>query len=122
MANETGKEAPPDEPRRPRFAEGFPRVPELDALVEAFSAGDYARVRREAPKLAERSDDEEVKKAARNLRQRVEADPLAIWLLVLTAALLVGLAGYWVIKAHPHGADEGHGAAPPGTSASANAQ
>ena len=86
MANETAPEAPrpdapsarADEPRRPRFSRNFPANPELDALVAAFEAGDYGRVRRDAPRLAERAEDPEVKRAAKTLRSRVEADPLAI--------------------------------------------
>jgi hypothetical protein len=81
---------------RPTFAASFPRVPELDALVDAFVRGDYQLVRTEAPKVAAQSEDEEVKRAAALLRARTDADPLAIWLLALTALILVFLSGWWV--------------------------
>lgn len=82
---------------RPAFAERFPRHPELDALVRAFEEGDYARVRVEAPKLAERVEDAAVAEAARELRKRLDPDPLAYVLFGLTTALLVFLVGwfYW---------------------------
>jgi hypothetical protein len=86
--------------RRPSFATNFPRTPELDALVSAFAMGDYARVRLDAPKLASASDDPEVKRAARLLRARIEADPLAVWLLVATGALLLALTAWWVAHGH----------------------
>jgi len=63
----------------PLFAEGFPRDPALDALVDAFARGDYARVRREAPKLL----------------ATAESDPLAVVLLALTGVLLVVLTAWW---------------------------
>lgn len=97
-------EARADEPReredRPAFARGFPEDPALEALVLAFEAGDLARVRREAPELAEKTDREDVRAAARELRRRVDPDPLAVYLLGIAALLLVFLAGwYWL---HPH--------------------
>jgi hypothetical protein len=85
---------------RPSFAESFPRTPELDALVDAFADGDYARVRREAPALAAKSEDEAVKAAALELVARTKADPLAVWLLVLTGALLVFMSAWWIAKGH----------------------
>lgn len=91
-------EAPRDDV--PAFALSFPRDPALDALVEAFEQGDYARVRRESPALAKATDSDEVRAAARELARRVEPDPLAVYLLLGAAALLVFLAGwYW---SHPH--------------------
>src|SRR5258708_28661660 len=85
---------------RPTFAEAFPRTAELDALVDAFAEGDYARVRRDAPGLAAKSEDEAVKAAALELVARTKADPLAVWLLVLTGALLVFLSAWWIAKGH----------------------
>ena len=87
--------------RVPAFARDFPRDPALDALVEAFADGDYARVRAEAPKLARESEDPAVQKAARELRARVEADPLAVKLLLVTGALLVALAAWWITHGLP---------------------
>jgi hypothetical protein len=85
-------------PRRdvPGFAEAYPRHPELDRLLDAFERGDYAAVRAGAPRLAESAKDEDVRRAARELRLRIDPDPLAAWLLLVAAALLVFLAGwYW---------------------------
>ena len=96
-----------DEPARPAyrddvpaFALSFPKDPGLDALVAAFEAGDDARVRREAPALAKSTDRPEVRTAARELRKRLDPDPIAVYLLGTAALLLVFLAGwFWM---HPH--------------------
>jgi hypothetical protein len=84
-------------PRRPAFAADFPSAPELDALVDAFAGGDYARVRKEAPRLAQSADDPAVRAAAAVLLDRTKPDPLALLLLAVTAVLLVAMTGYWVI-------------------------
>ena len=86
---------------RPSFAADFPANAELDALVEAFSRGDYARVRAEAPALAKSTDDGAVRAAANTLLDRTRPDPLAVRMLLLTAALLLVLAGWWIVKAKP---------------------
>jgi hypothetical protein len=91
--------------RRPAFARDFPRTPALDALVDAFARGDYARVRNEGPKLAASADDENIRGAARTLVARTNPDRLALWLLVLAGALLAILSGYWIVQEHasaPH--------------------
>jgi hypothetical protein len=80
----------------PRFATDFPRHDELDALVDAFARGDYATVRRDAPKLATATDDEAVKRAAQLLRERIEPDPTSRMLFVIAALLLVFLTAWWV--------------------------
>jgi hypothetical protein len=82
---------------RPAFTRDFPRTAELDALVAAFAAGNYARVRSEAPLLAS-SSDEAVKSALRILVERTEPDPLASALLVVTALLLGVLALFWISR------------------------
>jgi hypothetical protein len=88
-------------PEKPAFARDFPSDPALDALVAAFEAGDYARVRREAPALAQSTDRDDVRAAARELARRLTPDPVAVYLLALSAVLLAFLAGwYWL---HPHG-------------------
>lgn len=92
---------------RPPFAERYPRSPELDALVLAFEAGDYARVRRGAPELAASSDDEAVRAAARDLRARIEPSPAMGWIIVLTAVLLVALSWWWIAHDGPGGANLG---------------
>jgi hypothetical protein len=80
---------------RPAFARDFPREARLDALVRAFADGDYARVRRDAAKIAETAERDDVKLAARALLDRTRADPLTIGLLSLTGALLLALSLYW---------------------------
>jgi hypothetical protein len=86
---------------RPSFANDFPRTPEVDALVDAFARGNYARVRAEAPRLERATDDTHVKRAARILVERTGPDPLAAGLLALTAVLLLVLAGYWMAHGKP---------------------
>lgn len=96
------KGAARDEAREdvPAFAIGFPRDAALDALVAAFEAGDYARVREGAAKLIHETKRDEVRAAARELLRRLEPDPLAKALVALAGALLVILsAWYWT---HPH--------------------
>ncbi len=87
--------------RRPSFANEFPRLPALDALVDAFARGDYARVRAEAPKLAATTDDAAVREAAKTLVDRTKPDRLAVGLLVLTGVLLVAMTGYWIVNGKP---------------------
>ncbi len=79
---------------RPRFLLAFPKHPDLERLVDAFEAGNYALVRAEAEALAERTESRAVRDAALELRRRIEPDPLAKYLLALTAVLLLSLA-YW---------------------------
>jgi hypothetical protein len=90
--------------RRPSFAAEFPASSELDALVDAFARGDFARVRADGPTLVKASTDEAVRAAARTLVERTKPDPLAVKLVLLTGALLVVLAGWWIV----------HGKAPAG--------
>jgi hypothetical protein len=77
---------------RPRFLLAFPQDPDLQRLSAAFEAGNYALVRAEAEALAERTQSTAVRDAALELRRRIEPDPLAKYLLALTAALLLSLA------------------------------
>ncbi|MFO0761359.1 MAG: hypothetical protein U0359_33080 [Byssovorax sp.] len=84
----------------PAFAQSFPADPALDALVAAFEQGNYAKVRAEAPALAERADDPKVQAAARVLLQRLDPDPIALYLMGTAALLLAFLAAwFWM---HPH--------------------
>jgi hypothetical protein len=80
---------------RPAFMLEFPRDPELEALMQAFELGDFARVRAEAEPLAQRTTDEAVRRAARELRRRIDPDPLLLLLLGLSIALFVFIA-VWV--------------------------
>jgi len=77
---------------RPRFLLAFPQDPDLMRLAAAFEAGNYALVRAEAEALAERTESPAVRDAALELRRRIDPDPLAKYLLALTAALLLSLA------------------------------
>jgi len=81
---------------RPAFAQDFPHTPGLDALVDAFARGDYARVRADGPGVERSSDDEAVKRAARTLVERTGPEPLAVALLALAALLLLILAAWAV--------------------------
>jgi len=80
--------------QRPRFLQAFPDNPELVELVRAFEAGNYARVRREAPALAQRTSDARVRAAARELRRRIDPDPALRYILIAALALLVVLV-WW---------------------------
>jgi hypothetical protein len=96
-----GREAAKKEWGFPRFAKDFPPDAELDALVVAFTKGDYATVREGAPKLAARTEDEAVKRAAETLRARIEPDPGSRILFAFAAALLVFLTIWWVTHDGP---------------------
>ena len=76
---------------RPEFVLGFPEDPELERLISAFEAGNYAFVRREAPELAKKTNDPAVRDASLELRRRIEPDPLAMYLLLISVLLLVFL-------------------------------
>ncbi len=84
----------------PRFARAFPDDPELQALVRAFENGRYAHVRKHAPALAAGTDNPKVAEAARELRRRLDPDPLARNLLLAAIALLVVLA-IWSFQHQP---------------------
>lgn len=86
----------------PAFARDFPRDAELDRLVVAFTNGDYAGVREHATTLAERSDDDPVRQAARLLVERTRPDPAARWLFAFAAVLLVALTAWWTLQPTPH--------------------
>ena len=82
------------------FTRAFPVDPELSRLVEAFEAGDYLTVRKGAPALAERTTDPAVRKAALDLRRRIEPDPAQLYLLGLTFALLGFLVLWFYLHKH----------------------
>lgn len=84
----------------PVFARAYPADPELDRLVEAFERGDHAAVRAGAERLAKASEAEEVRRAAADLRRRVDPDPLAVKLLLAAIALLVLLSAWYWSHAH----------------------
>jgi len=85
---------------RPAFLLDFPDDPELERLIEAFEAGDFYSVRRGAPELLRRSPDEEVRRAALELRRRIDPDPLLVVLLLFTLSLFVFIAA-WIYTRSP---------------------
>ena len=95
----------------PAFARDFPREKELDSLVQAYARGDYLAVRKGAAMLLAREGlDEDVKQAARVLRERTEPDRTARVFFYLAAALLVLLTTYWLTHNGPD-----HHISPPAT-------
>ena len=97
-----GAPSPPARPRlnalgeeRPSFLLEFPDDPELERLIAAFEDGDFSRVRREAPALARRTLDERVRRAALELRRRIDPDPLLLVLLAFSLALCAVIVA-WV--------------------------
>lgn len=85
---------------RPAFLRSFPADPELDRLVAAFEAGDYATVRERAPELAERAEDPRVRDAALELARRIEPDPLIRYMLFASIGLLLFLVLYFYSHKH----------------------
>jgi hypothetical protein len=79
---------------RPAFLLAFPVDPELEALIAAFEEGNFARVRKEAPELARRTSDEAVRRAALELRQRIDPDPLLILMLLLALGLFTFIVSW----------------------------
>ncbi|HEY8945655.1 MAG TPA: hypothetical protein VIM73_15405 [Polyangiaceae bacterium] len=79
---------------RPRFLLKFPQDPELETLIAAFEAGDYARVRARATALAERTESADVKRAAEELLRRIEPDPLVKFLLLVAIGTFVAIVAY----------------------------
>lgn len=76
---------------RPRFLLDFPHDPQLELLIRAFEAGNYAYVRQNAERVATEATSEAVRDAARELRRRIDPDPLAKYLLLISILLLVFL-------------------------------
>lgn len=92
---------PPADLEKPLFAQGWPASPELDRLLLAFERGNYAYVRSEAPRVAERASDPAVKAAAVDLRRRIDPAPLAGILVIIAIGLLVVLAAHYLGKHNP---------------------
>jgi hypothetical protein len=80
---------------RPAFLLDFPEDPELERLILAFEAGNFAQVRAQAPQLAASTTDDAVRRAALELRRRTDPDPLLLVLLGLCIVLFVFLVS-WV--------------------------
>ncbi len=85
----------------PPFTAGWPRDEALEQLVEAFARGDYRRVRDEAPRLADKTEDDEVRRCALELKGRIEPDPMGK-VLIGVAGLLLAFLAYWYLV-HRHG-------------------
>ena len=121
MSDEAAASAPPPQPRKKKrkakaaapevaappiggaerapFLDAFPSDPELDLLVVAFEEGNYALVRERAPRLADSTDREDVRRAAAELRRRIDPDPLTLYLLLAALALLAFFSvWYWTHK------------------------
>jgi len=88
-ASEAGAVLNAEGRERPRFLLEFPDDPALQQLVRAFEAGNYRAVREGAAKLAESTEDPIVRAAARELRRRIEPDPLMKYLLFVALGLFV---------------------------------
>ncbi|MFO0614385.1 MAG: hypothetical protein U0414_17490 [Polyangiaceae bacterium] len=99
IAAPPAKTAPEPEPAR--FLRTFPKDPALGELVAAFERGDYAFVRTEAPALARATKNEEVRRAALELRRRIDPDRLSLLLIAFAFALLVVLSLYYWTHKHP---------------------
>jgi hypothetical protein len=99
-AGETSASAGGDD--RPLFARDFPSDAELDRLVAAFEAGNYALVRSGANQLVHATKNEAVRRSARQLLTRIEPDRTAVLLLGVAVALLLFVS--WWHWTHPHGA------------------
>ncbi len=85
---------------RPRFLLAFPDDPELQRLARAFEAGNYEAVRVGASKLVEDTTDPIVREAARELRRRIDPDPLMKYLLAVALALFVFVVWYTYQSQH----------------------
>jgi len=93
--------ATPAERALPGFALAYPRSAELDALLAKFEAGDYAAVRAGASRLARTSEQEDVRKAALDLRARLGPHPVSTYLFLLALALLAVLAAHYLGALRP---------------------
>lgn len=86
---------------RPRFLLDFPDNPELEPLIVAFESGNYAYIRDNAERVAAAATDPLVREAALELRRRIDPDPLAKYLLLVSVLLLVFLS-VWAYLTHGH--------------------
>ena len=94
LAPEEDRPLNSDGRERPRFLLKFPDDPELQRLARAFEAGNYEAVRHGASKLAESTVDPLVREAARELRRRIDPDPLMKYLLWVAVLLFVLVVWY----------------------------
>ncbi len=100
-AESTERAVNADGRERPGFLVEFPADPELQRLVQAFEVGNYEAVRSGAPKLAAATEDPAVRAAARELRRRIDPDPLMKYLLFVALLLFVFVVWY-TYQNHSH--------------------
>ncbi len=84
---------------RPPFARDYPKLPEIAALLDLFERGDYAGLREAAKKL-EAHEDENARRAARDLVSRTEPDPAMRWIFLGVLVMILAITGYWIARAH----------------------
>ena len=98
MARRTkAKRAEGDAPaERSGFAAAYPESAELDLLLAAFRAGNHRAVRDGAAKLAAQSEDEAVRRAARDLQSRLRPHPVSVYLLCISLVLLGVLVAHYL--------------------------
>jgi hypothetical protein len=85
---------------RPAFLRGLPPDAQLTELARAFERGDFREVRRRAEHVIAHAESARVRDAAREIRRRIDPDPLVRWLILVTAALLVFLVLWTYGHAH----------------------
>lgn len=87
-------------PLPPGFLESFPREPSLDELVRAFLAGNYRRVRAEAPAVitrAREAGNELLAQKAEELVARTNPGPWTAYVYGLVVLLVLGVS--WFVYA-----------------------
>ncbi len=102
---------PPEGLDRPLFAQNWPHDARLEHLLQAFSRGNYALVRSEAPRLAQTSSDPRVQAAAQELAKRIEPAPVAGVLLLIAIGVLAYLGVHYLGDGHER--DKPANVAPP---------
>jgi len=70
--------------------------------VAAFERGDFRWVRREAPRIARDAASPAVRRAALEVRRRIDPDPVAVALLGIAVALLAFLVVWTYAFPHAH--------------------
>lgn len=96
--DESGDSSAAD-PRRAAFLDDLPDSPELQPLIAAFVAGNYAVLREQELALRAQSKDPDVLAAARELVERTEPDPLSKALLGFAVLFFLFLVA-WVYLHH----------------------
>lgn len=86
---------------RPPFLLNFPKDPKLDLLVQAYEAGNFRYVRSHAAQLIAETDNPEVRKAAEQLRRRIDPHPLVVTMLAI-AIVLFSFLVVWAYTAASH--------------------